>query len=378
MSDEIAENPVYSLPPFIAQEVSVALSQTVDWSLAVNKIPELHLAGFTGRGVPVAILDTGVSLNHPDLQGAIAGHRDFTGEGIEDNVGHGTHTAGTVAARANDIGVLGVAPQSSLFIGKCLTRSGGSDQWIGAAIRWAVDQGARLINLSLGSPQPGRMMQDAIAYAVSRNVLVICAAGNDGRANSVNYPAKYPTVCAVSAYDEQGNLAPFSSRGPEVDIAGPGVNILSTYKNAGYAKLSGSSMSSPFCVGVAALLLEKHPEINRIDDLISRFRRGAIDPGPGSDFGWVLRNPHDVLVDPVVPPPAPPPPIDPPPPSKPPAIEIEIGLGLVFHVPAQPTDLATGGIAFKAGGTLDASVDAVKLLRQLEQAAALSHAIQED
>ena len=116
------DEPIFRLPPFIPQEVTVALSETIDWSLAVNNIPELHVKGHTGKGVMVAVIDTGVNVGHPDLQGSVIyDARDFTGQGIEDRVGHGTHCAGIIAANANDVGTRGVAPGARLLIGKALT-----------------------------------------------------------------------------------------------------------------------------------------------------------------------------------------------------------------------------------------------------------------
>jgi subtilisin family serine protease len=380
------DEPIFDLPPYIPQEVVVALSETVDWSLSANRIPELYLAGHTGAGVVGCVLDTGITQNHPDLQGVLLDARDFTGEGVQDRVGHGTHCLGVIAAQVNDIGVRGVAPKTKMIAGKVLTNSGGSDQMIANGIRWAVDhpKRPRFISMSLGAPQPGPGIMAAIEYAAKKGVLVICAAGNDGQPNNpqrgnVNWPAKSPLVCAVAAYGEGGIPASFTCRGPEVDICGPGVNILSTYLNGQYIKMSGTSMATPFIAGVTSLLLEKQPEIRDVNSLIKVLRKGAVDAGdPGLEDGFgLIANPWEIFAAPAPPviPPAPP---EPTPDPDRPTVELELFAGLVAHIPARSTDLFTCGIALKPGAVLGSNIDAVKLLEMLEDARRVSAASKPD
>ena len=251
------------LPPFRIESTHVALTETIDWSLAAYHIPN-HWKDTRGAGVRVALLDTGIDEQHPDLADAIDDARDFTGSrfGPADQNGHGTHTAGTIAARQNHLGVIGVAPDCRLLIGKVLGDDGsGSSANVAGGIDWAADSGADIISMSLGSPEPDDALHAAIERAVAKGKFIIAAAGNDGRDNSVNYPARWKSTIAVAAVDASGHLAPFSSRGPEVDIAAPGENILSTWLHGTYAKLSGTSMATPFVAGVTALLVSLHRTI---------------------------------------------------------------------------------------------------------------------
>lgn len=305
------------LPPFRIESTHAALTETIDWSLAAYHIPA-HWKDTRGACVRVAVLDTGIDQSHPDLADAIDDARDFTNSpfGPADKNGHGTHTAGTIAARQNNLGVIGVAPDCRLLIGKVLGDDGsGSSANVAAGIDWAADSGADVISMSLGSPEPDDALLAAIERAVAKGKFIIAAAGNDGRDNSVNYPARWSGTIAVAAVDASGHLAPFSSRGPEVDIAAPGENILSTWLRGTYAKLSGTSMATPFVAGVTALLVALHRDVQgatgsasasgdtstplrTIADLRDHLARTAIDAGPtGRDpgYGWGLINPDSLL-----------------------------------------------------------------------------------
>jgi len=334
------------LPPFRIESTHSALAETIDWSLAAYHIPD-HWKDTRGRSVRLALLDTGIDDQHPDLEGAIDDARDFTASrfGPADQNGHGTHTAGTIAARQNNLGVIGVAPDCRLLIGKVLGDDGsGNSANVAAGIDWAADSGADVISMSLGSSQPDPSLLAAIERATAKGKFIIAAAGNDGRDNSVNYPAHWKSTIAVAAVDASGHLAPFSSRGPEVDIAAPGENILSTWLHGTYAKLSGTSMATPFVAGVTALLVALHRDslplprvedpprrgeswgegavpatdsiptstpLRTIADLRDHLARTAIDAGPtGRDpgYGWGLINP-DSLLEPeqTIPPPTTPP-----------------------------------------------------------------------
>jgi subtilisin family serine protease len=314
---------MYHLPPYRVESTLTALSETVDWSLTNYHIP-VHWKATRGQNVRVAVLDTGIDEAHPDLMDAIDDARDFTRSrfGPIDRNGHGTHTAGTIGARENNVGVIGVAPECRLLIGKVLSDDGaGNSATVAAGIDWACDSGAQIISLSLGSPQPDAVLLAAITRASQKGVFIIAAAGNDGRDNSVNYPARWRDTIAVGAVDENGQLAPFSSRGPEVDIAAPGENILSTWLDRGYAKLSGTSMATPFVSGVVALAVALHRDaddirtpLRTVNDLRDHLARTAIDAGtPGHDdsFGWGLVNPDSILTtdDTAAPPPTTPTPL---------------------------------------------------------------------
>jgi subtilisin family serine protease len=295
------------LPPFRIEATFTTLSETIDWGLTAYRIPD-HWKATRGKNIKVAVLDTGIDEAHPDLKDAIDDARDFTRSrfGPVDRHGHGTHTAGTIAARQNDVGVVGVAPDCRLLIGKVLGDDGsGSSATVAAGIDWACDSGSDLISLSLGSPEPDDTLLAAVERASAKGKFIIAAAGNDGRDNSVGYPARWRDTIAVAAVDRDGRVAQFSSRGPEVDIAAPGEDILSTWLNGGYARLSGTSMATPFVSGVVALALalERQPDkaqtpIRNINDLRDNLSRTATDAGPaGFDpaYGWGLINPDSML-----------------------------------------------------------------------------------
>lgn len=295
------------LPPVTVEDVCLTLAETIDWGLKLGGIPN-QWRRTRGEGIRVAVLDTGIDAGHPDLAGAIEAARDFTGSvaGPLDRQGHGTHTAGTIGARENSVGVVGVAPECRLLVGKVLGDNGAGDaRQVAAGIDWAVEAGADVLSMSLGSPVPSREIEAALRRAVSAGRLVVCAAGNDGRANSVGYPAAWEELAvAVGAVDEAGRLADFSSRGPQVDVCGPGVNVLSTYLDGGYARLSGTSMATPFVSGVVALALAKHrrdgggtPLTNQAE-LVEHLQRTARDAGPtgrDSGYGYGLIDPARVV-----------------------------------------------------------------------------------
>lgn len=295
------------LPPVTVEEVSTTLAETVDWGLKLGGIPA-HWRTTRGEGVRVAVLDTGIDLGHPDFAGAIEATADFTGSaaGVNDRQGHGTHTAGTVGARQNSVGVVGVAPECRLLVAKVLGDNGAGDaRQVAAGIDWAVKQGAEVLSLSLGSPGPSAEIEQALRRAVGAGCLVVCAAGNDGRPDSVGYPAAWDELAvAVGAVDEAGRLAPFSSLGPEVDVCAPGVNVLSTYPGGGYARLSGTSMATPFVTGVVTLALAKHrlhgggTPLDNQRQLIEHLQRTARDAGPtgpDSGYGFGLIDPARVI-----------------------------------------------------------------------------------
>lgn len=284
----------------------MALAETIDWGLAAYGVPAQWKRS-RGAGVKVAVLDTGVEADHPDLAGAVVDACDFTrsSSGTNDRSGHGTHVAGTIAARDNGAGVIGVAPDCGLLVGKVLGDDGSGDAAdVAAGIDWACRAGADVISMSLGSPEPDSRMRAALQRAVARGVYVACAAGNEGRPDSVNYPARWGCGVTVGAVDRQGRAAPYSSMGPEVDVCAPGSDVLSTYLRHGYAKLSGTSMATPFVAGVVALWLaqlrQSRASLPRPRELVELLRRTAVDAGPaGKDpqYGYGLIHPASVLAD---------------------------------------------------------------------------------
>ncbi len=250
-----------------------------------------------GADIDVAVVDTGVDGGHPDLAGRVAPGVSFVGTGgtaqlgggATDPNGHGTHVAGIAAAGAQDgVGIVGVAPFARILPVRVLDSTGsGSSSAVAAGITWAVDNGAEVINLSLGGSYSGAIAT-AVDYAESRGVVVVAAAGNTGATDSVMYPAALATVIAVASHDADGSLSPFSSQGPQVDVAAPGSSIVSTFPGAQWRLMQGTSMATPHVAGTVALMLgagrERSPEQVR-----ALIRSSALDAGaPGFDdgFGW--------------------------------------------------------------------------------------------
>jgi len=214
-----------------------------------------------GAGIKVAVIDTGIDQDHPDLVGNIAGGVNFVRKGRvvdpnawDDDNGHGTHVAGIIAAADNTIGVVGVAPSAFLYGVKVLNKAGsGYTSDIIAGIEWAVANGVDIANMSLGSNSDTQSLHDACDTAAGAGLLLVAAAGNDGKA--VDYPGAYSSVIAVAATDANDAVASWSSPGPQVYIAAPGVSIKSTWKGGGYATISGTSMAAPHVAGTLALML---------------------------------------------------------------------------------------------------------------------------
>ena len=264
------------------------------WGLTRINCPAAWDQTTGSPGIVVAVIDTGIDLDHPELAGLLVPGRDLVDLGPapvppagwhfegdfdnvdsdpQDEVGHGTHVAGTIACSTNTtppVGVAGVSWNCRLMPVRVLARlvrnadgvvSGtGSAADIAAGIRWAVDNGARVLNLSLGGPVDTQVERDAIAYAVAQGAVVCAAMGNDFQnGNPTSFPGAYPDVIAVGAIDRADHRAPFSQTGPHIDVVAPGVDIRSTVWDNGYATMQGTSMATPHVTGVAALYLSTNP-----------------------------------------------------------------------------------------------------------------------
>ena len=217
-------------------------------------------SGNTADLVKVGIIDTGISNTHPDLLANVKGGINTINplKSWNDDNGHGSHVAGIVGALDNDIGVIGVGPAIDLYAIKVLDRRGsGYLSDVIEGIQWAIANNIQVINMSLGASTGNQSFHDAVIVAKNSGIVVVAAAGNSGGSanESVLFPAAYPEVIAVSATDQNNVIASWSSHGPEVDLAAPGVSIYSTYKGTGYATFSGTSMAAPHVAGSVALVL---------------------------------------------------------------------------------------------------------------------------
>lgn len=305
---------------FDARYLAAAAGDRRDWSHGPLGLAELHARGVTGKGVRVAVLDTGVDDAHPDLAAVVedAAGRDFTGSpaGWRDRQSHGTHCAGIVACDDDGGGLVGVAPDATVLPVKVLGDGGsGASSWIAAGIRHAVDVGrADVVSMSLGGPGPDAATRAAVQYAASRGVVVVAAAGNEGP-GSVNYPGAYPEVCCVAATGKDGRVARFSSQNATVDVAAPGVDILSAVPGNRYAAYSGTSMATPCVAGVVALGLGELKRLGRpapapaaVLAALKATARDVAPPGPDHATGAGLIDPAAfvaALVGPAEPPPPP-------------------------------------------------------------------------
>lgn len=261
-----------------------------NWGADMVNAPTAWQNGHTGKGVIVAVLDTGVDYNHEDLKNNIwTNTKEIAGNGIDDdgngyvddflgwnfnsnnnnvldNNGHGTHVSGTIAAENNGIGVTGIAYNSQIMAVKVLDENGsGSYANIANGIRYAVDNGANVINLSLGGNSGNNTLKSAIEYASSKGVIVVMAAGNSGDATP-SYPARYAdkSGIAVGAVDKNNQLTDFSNRSGSQEIkyvTAPGKDVYSTVPDNKYASYSGTSMAAPHVAGVVALMLSANPNL---------------------------------------------------------------------------------------------------------------------
>lgn len=295
------------------------------WGLTRIRAPEAWDRTTGSPQIVVAVIDTGIDLDHPELAGLLVAGTDmvdlgpnptpppgFRFEGDwqgrdndpQDEVGHGTHVAGTIACATNNGSlVAGVTWNCRLMPVKVLTRivnignpadvrGTGSTADVAAGIRWAADHGARVINLSLGSSQATNVERDAVAYAVSRGVVVVAAMGNAGPNAGPSFPAAYPDVIAVGAINSADQRAAFSQVGAHIDVAAPGVGILSTVWNNATATFQGTSMASPHVAGVAALILSCNSTLSaaQVGDIIRQtaqpLRDAPGDPVPNNAYGF--------------------------------------------------------------------------------------------
>ena len=278
--DGLRRNP--RITAVTADVTAVLLDTELNDTWGVNRIGAgaVHDTGNRGAAVKVAVIDSGINYDHPDLVANYAGGYDFVnqdGDPFDDN-GHGTHVAGTIAASDNGTGVVGAAPDASIYALKAFDATGSASfSDIIAALEWAVDHGMDVVNNSYGSSEdPGPIVELAYQNAEAAGLLLIGSAGNSGTCieteDNVLYPARFDTIVAVGATDWTDARPCFSSTGPDVELAAPGVFINSTLVTGGYGWMNGTSMAAPHVSGTAGLILRAGvPDTNgngRINDEI--------------------------------------------------------------------------------------------------------------
>jgi type VII secretion-associated serine protease mycosin len=241
--------------------------------------------------VVVAVLDTGVQADHPDLKGRLVQGVNIVDPSSppEDDVGHGTHVAGIIAAEVdNNEGVAGMTWFTKIMPVKVLDSSGaGSTYSVAEGIIWATDHGAKVINMSLGNYAEAEFLHDALKYAYERGVVLVAASGNDNT-DRPGYPAAYPEVIAVSATDADESRAEYSNYGDYIDVAAPGTSIPSTYPGSRYAALSGTSMASPHVAALASLVRTANAGLTNAEvmELLRRTAKDLGQSGKDNDFGY--------------------------------------------------------------------------------------------
>lgn len=289
--------------------------QSIPWGIEdIGVIPALENR-IVGKKIKVAVLDTGIAM-HKDLR--VAGGISFV-EGVtgyQDDNGHGTHVAGTIAALNNDYGVVGAASKADIYSVKVLDETGsGTYGQVIQGIEWAIEKNVNIISMSFGGSVYSQALHEAIKQADAKGVLVIAAAGNAGAGqDTMVYPAKYPEVISVGAVDRNHAKASFSSTGPELDLVAPGVEILSTTFDGGYGVLSGTSMATPHVTGAAAALWSQNPGLVG-ENIKQKLYENATPLGNINEYGHGLVDLDRALgfeSSPIVPPQ---PPAEPPQPS---------------------------------------------------------------
>lgn len=302
---------IVKLPPFKVNHVVSALGgQIQGWELKQLRVPQTWK--YTkGEGITVMVIDTGYS-DHKDLEGAML--KDLSKSFVEgeqdilDFNGHGSHCSGTIGARDNTFGMVGVAPECKIIACKVLGKNGmGTTEAVNKALEYAIMIRPDIVSMSLGSPSYDKQQHKLIKILYDMDIPVICAAGNSGRADDVNYPAKYPETIAVTAFDKYGKPAKFNSRGNEVDFSAPGVDIYSTWIDQQYVSISGTSMACPVVAGITALLLAKHAKqeketgkndcqtVEQIKTHLIKYAddRGVV--GKDDNWGYGVIDPYDLV-----------------------------------------------------------------------------------
>eukprot|EP00555_Chaetoceros_dichaeta_P001679 CAMPEP_0198277560 /NCGR_PEP_ID=MMETSP1447-20131203/65913_1 /TAXON_ID=420782 /ORGANISM="Chaetoceros dichaeta, Strain CCMP1751" /LENGTH=475 /DNA_ID=CAMNT_0043972589 /DNA_START=267 /DNA_END=1694 /DNA_ORIENTATION=- len=277
----IEEDPERYKPEPMVESSRKLQNQQIQFGINMVRAPETwDKFGVRGEGIRVCVMDSGLFSEHSDLTASrISGYNGL--EAVtpwnEDGDGHGTHVTGIIAAADNNQGVVGVAPDVEIYVVRVFDNDGrffGSD--IAAAAEICFDAGARIINMSLGGGRALASENNAFNFLANEGIISIAAAGNNGN-TGFSYPASYPAVISVAAVDSNRNLASFSQRNSEVDVAAPGVAIGSLSTNNGYRSLSGTSQACPHVAGVVALMMSFNQTIPR-DSILTALEDTANHP----------------------------------------------------------------------------------------------------
>lgn len=262
--------------------VNVKGNEQASWGYGTIDAQMASDSGYTGKGVKIAILDTGISA-HSELN--IAGGVSEVGytQSYADDNGHGTFVAGVIGAQSNGKGLVGEAPDAQIYAVKILDSKGnGSTEDLAKGVDWAIQNHMDIVNMSIAFPEDSPAVEQVLASADQNGILLIAAAGNKGIASAatdtVQYPAKSSHVIAVAAIDDNLQRADFSSSGSDIELTAPGVDIVSTSSNGKYELRSGTSVAAPFVTGMAAILKQAYPGSTNAQ-IRQALNQGSIDLG---------------------------------------------------------------------------------------------------
>jgi subtilisin len=284
----------------------ITSSETVPFQFSLIQATPQITTPYTGKGVKVAVIDSGIDTQHADIK-VVTGICTLdvncpTTTSYDDDNGHGTHVAGVIAARKNSYGLVGVAPDVELYAVKAMTRNGGGNTTdIAEGVDWAINQKVDIINLSLTTTGSDQALKLLIEKAYDEGITIVAAAGNEGtdgiQTDTVQYPAKYEDVIAVTATDGFKKKLSNASFGPEVELSAPGDEILSTYPieldledgvQDGFKTFSGTSMATPHVTGIIALYKERFPSFTnkRLRELLTNTAEDLGEPGRDPNYGF--------------------------------------------------------------------------------------------
>lgn len=296
-------NAAYAEPNYIFlqnEQPNDLLYSRYQWNLPAIQTEEGWQLSHGKKSVTIAVIDSGVDLDHPDLVHRLQkGYNVLADNDIpQDDNGHGTHVAGIIASEPNNHeGIAGITWFNPIMPIKALNNEGyGTSFDVAKGIRWAVDHGAKVINLSLGNYQTSTLLQEAVRYAYDHDVVLVAASGND-RSSQPSFPAAYPEVLSVGAINPDGSSAEYSNYGTYLDVVAPGTNIPSTFLGHHYAALSGTSMAAPHVSALAGLIRSLNPKLTN-KQVMQIITRTTVDLGPiGKDayFGHGLINVYRAL-----------------------------------------------------------------------------------
>jgi len=302
-----------TLPTLEPEYVFQAMSEVYDWGLRDLHIPEIHRET-QGEGIAIAVIDSGKSEHFEVTNNTLGGKNFSDSPVVEDKNGHSTFVSGIIAAEKNSEGVIGVAPKSKIYFIKAMDDAGrGGPAQLVQAIEWAIRQKVDIISISAGMFVDFKPLHKSVKKAYDKNIIIVAAAGNTGtRHYDVAYPARYPEVIGVAAYDIKHKVAKFSSRGLNVSFAMPGVDIYSTWLDHQFVKNNGTSFAAPMLSGICALILAKHRSLggksktpcNTPKQMLEHLVKYAIDLGDGkkaSGFGTIDAKSMFLLDEPAEP-----------------------------------------------------------------------------